>query len=176
MLLADCKIGLKSGGDNTKPFYKPADGCLTGSFRNPRFVLICFEMMIDHLSGFRGGGDHVGRLFLWSSHLPRSASHQPLRLAESPEDLLQTQQLLHQDPTGRGEVNFFTVSVHSEILSNQMFVSMFSLSSLKAQSALNYQTTERLRDCGRFAWSITRSSGESLIITCSSGLNDDCTC
>lgn len=45
-------------------------------------------------------------------------------------------------------------------------VFVFSLNSLKAQSALNYQTTERLRDCGRFVWSITRSSGASHVITC----------
>ena len=57
----------------------------------PRLVSVC--------AGPGGCGHHAGRVLRWADGLQGQAEDQSLPLAQSPEDLLQAQQLLHQDPT-----------------------------------------------------------------------------
>jgi len=39
----------------------------------------------------------------WPARLQGQVKDQPLRVAQDPQDLLQEEQLLHQDSTGRGK-------------------------------------------------------------------------
>lgn len=53
------------------------------------------------LTGFRGHWHHAWRQRQRTTHLPWPSEDQPLRLAEDPQNLLQEEQLLHQN-TPRG--------------------------------------------------------------------------
>lgn len=55
--------------------------------------------------GLWGCRDHVGSLCKWPAHLQRQVADQQVRLAQNPQDLLQEEQLLHQNPSRRGEHN-----------------------------------------------------------------------
>lgn len=54
-------------------------------------------------AGLGGRGHHAGRVQQRAAGLQRPAPDQQVLLAEDPQDLLQEEQLLHQDPTWRGE-------------------------------------------------------------------------
>ena len=54
-------------------------------------------------SGLWGCGDNAGSLCKWPSYLQRPVEDQQICLAKNPEDLLQEEQLLYQNPTRRGK-------------------------------------------------------------------------
>lgn len=53
--------------------------------------------------GLGGSGHHAGRVQQRSAGLQRPTQDQQVLLAKDPQDLLQEEQLLHQDPAWRGE-------------------------------------------------------------------------
>lgn len=53
--------------------------------------------------GLRGGRDHAGSLCERTAYLQRQVADQSVCLAQNPQDILQEEQLLHQNPAWWGE-------------------------------------------------------------------------
>lgn len=66
-------------------------------------ILLCRVLMFVLFPGLGGCGDYAGSLCKWPTHLQRQVADQQIRLAQNPQNLLQKEQLLHQNPARRGK-------------------------------------------------------------------------
>ena len=87
-------------------------------------------------AGLGGCGDHAGCVFQRAADLQRPSEDQPLRLAQSPQDLLQEEQLLHQDTTWRGShtldthtsLNIFYLTLSVSHFPQSLYITLYFLS------------------------------------------------
>lgn len=112
----------------SKAWFHSSPACFTRLFSRTCLVLIFFpccalapELPVCHFlvcvssPGLGGCGDHVGRLCKWPAHLQRQVEDQQVRLAQNPKDLLQEEQLLHQNPARGGEHSEQCIEFISEL-------------------------------------------------------------
>lgn len=69
--------------------------------------MLCRVLMFVLFPGLGGCGDYAGSLCKWPTHLQRQVADQQIRLAQNPQNLLQEEQLLHQNPARRGKDNSY---------------------------------------------------------------------
>lgn len=71
--------------------------------KNTFLVAAASETVCCCFVGLGGDRHHAGRQRKRSANLPGSIEDQPLRMAQNTQDLLQAEQLLHQDQTRGGK-------------------------------------------------------------------------
>lgn len=76
-----------------------------GGFSSSLLKQMCVHVFSHRVvfAGLWGRRDHAGSLRKRPPHLQRQAADQQVRVAQNPQDLLQKEQLLHQNPTRRGK-------------------------------------------------------------------------